>query len=200
MSNRYSQLRDRIKDANSITQVKGFALAILTMLEESVVVLDSESDRVASAATKHFDANDSNRRHEVIFDLPTECKSGASRNVDAWAVASEALGTRVHNACMAANHPGVYVHYSAYSTDDNDVPVDNLDTIAHRGTYIISHNEYVSEVVVDPTWLELAVHANAALIANKEEDGDHIYFEGVEVEGGFSDSGSFSALRMYFGS
>lgn len=196
MNNKYSQLRNQINDAADIESVKGFALAILAMLEESVVVLESDSDPIAGAATEHFNAI----VPDVVFDLPTECKTGASPSVDAWAIASEAMHERVHNACMQANHAGVYINYSAYETDANDIPIDNLNDIAYRGTYIVVHNNYLSEVVVDPTWLELAVHANAALIANEEEDGDHIFFEGVTTEGGFTDVGSFSALRLYFGS
>ena len=76
------------------------------------------------------------------------------------------------------------VQYSAYETDDrNDMPINNLDEIPHKGTFVVvstmhwGENDYESLPVTDPTWLELAVLANESI--HVTGDDHHVYFECV---------------------
>ena len=97
------------------------------------------------------------------------------------------------------------VIYSAYDNDvENDIPIDNLDEIPHKGTFVVvsdyescwdytGYGElYISEPVTDPTWLELAILANESI--HVTGDYHHIFFESVEVV----DKGR--AIMLYFGS
>ena len=86
------------------------------------------------------------------------------------------------------------VIYSAYNTDDNDDPVDNLDDIPYEGTFNVvceygsfwdsSEGQqggiYISPPVTNPTWLDLTVFANEAIHTTKDEH--HVYFENVTLK------------------
>lgn len=98
------------------------------------------------------------------------------------------------------------VIYSAYENDvENDIPIDNLDEIPHRGTFVVVNDydsfwdstggngeSYISEPVTDPTWLELAIHANESM--HVTGDYHHCFLENVQVV----DNGK--ALKLSFGS
>jgi len=88
----------------------------------------------------------------------------------------------------------VLVFYSAYDTEE-DLPIDNLDEVAIEGKAILvaendsfwgEGTDYESEVVENPTWLQVAVLANAMI--KKIGDYHHIFLEGVhrtkETKGG----------------
>ena len=82
------------------------------------------------------------------------------------------------------------VEYSAYPTDDNELPVDNLDdrAIDGRCRFVQEHDpsfgkgdDYLSREVANPTWLEVAVLANEMI----EVTGDHhhVFLEGLTILG-----------------
>jgi len=78
------------------------------------------------------------------------------------------------------------VYYSAYTTDSDGNPINNLNEVVIKGKVILtqSHDEfwgdgesYQSAIIENPTWLELAVLANDMI----EMTGDHhhIFLENV---------------------
>ena len=80
------------------------------------------------------------------------------------------------------------VRYSAYESDEDDNPIDNLDEVAIKGQAIIvleaddfyggkSSVEYRSPILRNPTWLDLALIANDAILA--VNDHHHVFLEGV---------------------
>lgn len=82
------------------------------------------------------------------------------------------------------------VDYSAYKTDDDDVPLDNLDEIAHHGHIVFralrdtfyggrASRDWKSSVLENPTWLDLCVHANAMMLVTC--DHHHCFLEGFNV-------------------
>jgi len=111
---------------------------------------------------------------------------------------------------------GVFIHalkhgervdaviYSAGDTDDRDMPIDNLNEVPHKGTFIVIGEydefwdgrgigligdpieesrgcEYRSELITDPTWLQLAVLANESIFTTN--DFHHAFFENVNLVG-----------------
>lgn len=82
------------------------------------------------------------------------------------------------------------VFYSAYKSDENRLPIDNLDCIAIEGKVKFVTREgafwgdgkpYESEVVESPTWLTVAVLANAMI--KTTGDHHHQFLERVYVVG-----------------
>lgn len=107
---------------------------------------------------------------------------------DAWDLAHDAIEKRIIAACEAAGHKRVRVFYSAYDSDDDDNPMDNLDKIAAKGKVVLigekddfyggeASRSYVSEVLENPTWLQVAVCANAMI--RRVRDLHHIFLEGI---------------------
>lgn len=97
------------------------------------------------------------------------------------------------------------VIYSAYDNDiENDIPIDNLDEIPFKGTFVVvadydsfwdrtgTGTAYISEPVTNPTMLELAVLANESI--HVTGDFHHIFFEAAAM----IDDGK--AIRLSFGS
>lgn len=112
-----------------------------------------------------------------------------------------AINKRIAQACWAAGMRKVRVCYSAYKSDDNDVPIDNLDEIAVTGKVVLvsGPNEYYggpkskayrSGVIENPTWLMVAVEANAMI--REVRDTHHCFLEGLEHEGTEGDVNVFS--------
>lgn len=77
--------------------------------------------------------------------------------------------------------------YSAYPTVD-DIPQDNLDEVAIQGPCILIADKdpywagalsqpYQSEILENPTWLELCYHFERCMEATK--DYHHVFLEGV---------------------
>ena len=98
------------------------------------------------------------------------------------------IDARINAACRAAGQTLVTVIYSAYPESE---PRDNLDEIAIEGMCLLvqSRNEfyggkasrhYCSDLLTDPTWLDLAVVANAMMAVTR--DKHHCYLEGVRRE------------------
>jgi len=70
--------------------------------------------------------------------------------------------------------------YDAFGLDESGMPIDNLDMIAYRGTarLVDDCNDYFDgPVLTTPTWLEIAIHANAIMIATG--DRHHVWLDGV---------------------
>lgn len=105
--------------------------------------------------------------------------------------ASRKIDARVEEAVTGSGQQHVWVDYSAYGTDDEDVPLDNLDAVAIPGKCIVYHEatefyggrksqDYVSEVLDSPTWLRLCVEANRMIGVTR--DKHHVFLEGVDEE------------------
>ena len=133
------------------------------------------------------------------------------------------IDARVEAAWLAAGHKKVRVQYSSYETDADDVPIDNLDQpathwesanvkggerrdvpIAGRCVLYRPANDYfggprskdyVSDVLANPTWLEVAVCANAAI--RRTRDRHHVFLEGLEYCG---DEGGVPVYEIVMGS
>ena len=78
------------------------------------------------------------------------------------------------------------VYYSAYRSDSKDLPINNLNRVAVKGkvVFVAEHNDfwgegesYESEVVENPTWLQVAVLANAMM--KTTGDLHHSFLEGI---------------------
>lgn len=106
-----------------------------------------------------------------------------------------------------------YLIYSVYENDKDDLPNDNLDEVAFKGTYVVvgEYDEfwdgrgvgligdpigerqgkaYYSKMVHNPTWLDIAVLANESIICTN--DLHHVFLESVNVVD--------NALYLSFGS
>ena len=98
-----------------------------------------------------------------------------------WLERQDAMMARV----AAAVRGECLVVYDAYRYDDENLPVDNLDEIAVHGRckLIDYFGEvcYVSDVVENPTWLQVAVLANDMIHAAGETD--HVFLEGIDPRG-----------------
>jgi len=104
-----------------------------------------------------------------------------------------AIQARVAAAIAASGTPHHGLEFSAYAFDDEDLPVDNLDEVAIAGECRIAQphdffegywgaggQDFESEVLRDPTWLQLCVVANRMMDVVK--DTHHCYLEGVSPE------------------
>lgn len=136
---------------------------------------------------------------------------------DAWEAGMDAITDRVDAAIEKSGEKNVLV-YSAYNEVD-DVPVDNLDDVVFEGTFVVEvpHDDFwdgrgvgligvpveeqgggepcgqdfVSDKVTNPTWLELAVIANKAILTTN--DLHHVFLESAEIE-------RPGVIRLWFGS
>lgn len=102
----------------------------------------------------------------------------------------------MNDAVKAALPEGekMHVYYSVYKTSKTTgLPLNNLNTIAVRGKVIITESReefwggkesesYQSDVLENPTWLDIAVAANAMIITVR--DFHHIFIEGVYARKG----------------
>lgn len=85
-----------------------------------------------------------------------------------------------------------YVIYSAYKSDKDGEPIDNLNEIAVKGKVILvgeaddfwggkKAKDFRSKVLENPTWLIVAIHANATI--KKTRDLHHVFLEGMDKKG-----------------
>jgi hypothetical protein len=119
----------------------------------------------------------------------TKAEKQAEINFQEWCKKSRAMDDRVEEAIKAVDgRKTIYVNYSAWNGDEKDMPVDNLDEIAIKGDVILFQDRdeffggpksknYQSEVLHNPTWLTVAIHANRMIRATG--DKHHIFLEGV---------------------
>lgn len=113
---------------------------------------------------------------------------------------------QINFACEMASQPSVVVRYSAYRTDHEGVPIDNLDKRAIRGRVrVVEEHDpfwgegrrYTSRVMEDPTWLQLCVVANAQMLTTG--DLHHSFLEGITRTGKKEADGT-SICRLIMGS
>lgn len=112
---------------------------------------------------------------------PEEVRDYKQRDTD-YRVASDAIEVKVA-ARLGDNYD---VAYSAYESDERSVPIDNLDEVAIEGQAILvcnsdynegEYGDYQSEVVENPTWLDMCVLMNAMI--KRTGDFHHAFLEGV---------------------
>ena len=123
--------------------------------------------------------------------------------------ASDPMHKKVEDAIKAAGGAEFWVYYSAYESDPDGIPIDNLDTIPVLGKVMMveqgdeffgSGKGYRSKILESPTWLDLCVAANDMIIAT--EDKHHIYLEGVMATPKtlFLENNEVKILRFIMGS
>lgn len=122
----------------------------------------------------------------------------AARAEKQFEAANKAIQKRVRTAigkpCM--------LEYAAYDFDSAGALLDNLDTICFEGQCLVEqdrpdHDEpFRSDVLNNPTWLELAKVANAMILATNP-DTDHRFLEGVHVR---REEGDVTILGLDMGS
>ena len=94
----------------------------------------------------------------------------------------------ISEAITKAGHKREYVIYSAYDTDDDDCPINNLNDIAIHGKCVLVQQaeefwggdkarDYKSPVLENPTWLTVCAHANAMI--KRVRDKHHVFLEDV---------------------
>lgn len=105
-----------------------------------------------------------------------------------WEKAVDEIENIVNKACKDAGHKKVYITYSAYNEDVNGIPINNLNDIAVNGKVILivkstsffggpKSRPYVSDVLTDPTWLDVCIQANASVRYTR--DRSHIFVESL---------------------
>ena len=93
------------------------------------------------------------------------------------------------SARVEAAFPDSVVEFSAFTEDDDGLPVDNLDEIAIRGRarFIQKHDsfwgegeDYTSDVVENPTWFDLLRIADEMIRTTGDEH--HRFLEAFELQ------------------
>lgn len=96
---------------------------------------------------------------------------------------------RMNNRIRQSIDGESYVVYSAYDTNDDDIPIDNLDELAIEGNvrFYQRYNahwdstgkgqDYKSHVIKDPTWLDVAKLCNEMIKITG--DKTHVFLEGI---------------------
>ena len=123
---------------------------------------------------------------------------------DEFARVHSEMQERVIDACAAVSDE-IEVCYSAYECAENPHrPVDNLDEVPVTGKVKVvapatwcndAGENYESDILESPTYLELAVLANESIKVTG--DRHHIFFEGVLVR---REEDGVKIVEMYFGS
>ena len=105
--------------------------------------------------------------------------------VTEYRMISAAMDSAVNEAIRAKNPDAeCHVVYSAYESDADGNPINNLEDIAIAGHVKLVklgsiYNPDVSVTLTDPTWLDIAVIANDMIIA--KEDFHHVYLESIMI-------------------
>ncbi len=116
------------------------------------------------------------------------------------------ISSKVEAAVLASGQKKVYVDYSAYDSDDDDEPIDNLDEVAVKGKVVLvsaadscwggkKSKDYRSDVLESPTWLQACVYANAMI--RSVRDTHHVFFEGLDKIG---EEGDVTVYEFVMGS
>ncbi len=102
---------------------------------------------------------------------------------DEYSKRIEAMHNKVKHALRDEEQ---FVYYSVYPTK-NDLPIDNIDDVAFEGKGILvaekdsfwgDGERYESEVVENPTWVQISVLANAMI--KTTGDYHHNFLEGIQ--------------------
>jgi hypothetical protein len=100
----------------------------------------------------------------------------------------------------------IYSAYKDYADDEEDEPIDNLDDVAVKGNVVLigqadefwggkESKDYRSPVLKNPTWLEVAIHANEMIKTTLDEH--HVFLEGLSV---FKKEGKVTLYEFDMGS
>ena len=91
----------------------------------------------------------------------------------------------IENQVKSAISGKVFVSFSAYEVDEKEVPINNLTDIVVEGKVkfispkgIWRNEKYISKVVENPTWLDIAILANEMI--QKTQDTHHVFLEDIE--------------------
>lgn len=129
----------------------------------------------------------------------------AKEHMKKWQAAIEPMEKRVNEA-IKKNGQKPYVIYSAYQHDEDGIPIDNLDEIAVEGncvfvemgdTFFGDGSSYESDVLYNPTWLDVAVLANEMI--KTTGDMHHVFLEGV-IHTGKEQGAGRNIVRFCMGS
>lgn len=123
-------------------------------------------------------------------------------DMERYGAALEAMEDRVH----ARVGEDCLVIYSAYETDADEIPIDNLDEVPICGAVRIRAKadpywgggrgrDYESSILESPTWLDLCAYANDQIRVTR--DRTHRYLELIEVVGR---EGGVQIARFFMGS
>lgn len=113
-----------------------------------------------------------------------------ANHFDKWRQAANAIEDRMRKAIEAVGEK-CRITFSAYDNDDNDIPVDNLDRVAVEGKVILfqeasdywggaASENYESEILENPTWMDVAIRANR--MVKQVADLHHIFLEAVYLD------------------
>lgn len=102
--------------------------------------------------------------------------------------AHNVIQQKIIGAVRASGSKKAIVVYKAYSEDSEKVPIDNLHEVAVKGkcrfansrsVYLgkTTEQNYLSKVVIDPTWLQVAIMANEML--EKTKQTNRVCLEGI---------------------
>lgn len=110
-----------------------------------------------------------------------DADGAAEADLKAWEARDDAIQAR-----LAAQIAGeVRVIYAAAPIDAEELPLDNLDEVAVRGQVRFVEvdaqdgERFESEVLEDPTWMQVAVLANRMMCELKYDH--HVFLEDIEI-------------------
>jgi hypothetical protein len=104
---------------------------------------------------------------------------------EAYEAADQAMQDRVRAYLRAHGVTDVLVQFAAFKEGAEELPVDNLDARAVKGRvrFVETHPDtgerFESDVLTDPTWLQVCVAANSMMLALGYQD--HVFLEGIRV-------------------
>lgn len=122
----------------------------------------------------------------LMHDLGIETSDRDDEAPDPYIIVRDQMHNRIDKYLMAISNSERYVCYSAYKSDEDEIPIDNLSNTAFLGKGIVveekdeffgSGRNYQSDVLDTPSFLDLALVANELI----ETTGDfhHAFFESV---------------------
>jgi hypothetical protein len=147
---------------------------------------DAAIDKARAGSVAYVQPCLAGAREEYLRTLtvqpqPTEEEVQAAQDVQSAAL--DKIDARVTEACRAAGHRECHVSYAAYPEGDGDEPVDNLDEVAIQGKCRLlaaaatTDVPYKSDVLENPTWLQLCVCANMMIATTG--CSDHCFLEDI---------------------
>lgn len=156
--------------------------------------LDEESSAVVSYDDYHYECGDcqeeSDKLEYFVADAPAEPDT-----MKFMELYGKTLDT-IYALCMArVGKDNVHCVYSAYQTDADGLPINDLSDVAAWGVVQFYHDSWRSKVYQDPTWLDAFEAANEYCESHKR--GDHIYFESIRY---VETRQNIAQFRMGFGS
>jgi hypothetical protein len=145
------------------------------------------SARTAKAAIASAKAMAAKQAGDSVFYLESGIEPSLLRSAKEYKQlekksddARNAMDDIVEDAVKAAGMDNVVVCYSAYETDGDGIPINNLAEVPITGfVKIIDEAGYSGQTLKNPTWLDLCVEANRMILSTK--DTHHCFLEGIHV-------------------